>query len=108
MRAPADNFQVSVTVVDAATGQPVAASYKRHPGGYPTSRWPLSRYVRDVHRFQLPPDLAPGTYLIQVALWECAADLPDCRADQQLAFFDEMGNPMGGSLVLPVLLTAGG
>jgi hypothetical protein len=105
VRPLADNLQVTVNLVDAGTGRRVAQSYKRHLGGYPTTRWPSNRYVRDVHRLSLSESVPPGNYLLQVEVWDCAsAALEGCQADQRLEFFEAYGSPVGRSLVLPVLV----
>ncbi len=46
-----------------------AQSDKLNPGDYPTSRWPLDRYIRDVHEITLPNDLPPGEYWLATGLW---------------------------------------
>jgi len=105
VRPLADNLQVTVNLIEANTGQRVAQSYKRHLGGYPTTRWPSNRYMRDIHRLSLPESLPPGNYLIQVEVWNCpAAGLAGCQPDQRLEFFEAYGNPVGPSVVLPVLV----
>ncbi|MDT8305403.1 MAG: hypothetical protein RRC07_05660, partial [Anaerolineae bacterium] len=63
-----ENYQVFVHLVDG-DGALVAQSDKLNPGDFPTRRWPLEKYVRDQHRLALPPDLAPGDYLLSAGLW---------------------------------------
>lgn len=46
-----------------------AQSDKLNPGDYPTSRWPVDQYVRDVHRITIPPDTPPGEYWLSTGLW---------------------------------------
>ncbi|MCA9956463.1 MAG: hypothetical protein KC434_17160, partial [Anaerolineales bacterium] len=50
-------------------GALAAQSDHLNPGDFPTRRWPLDKYVRDVHVLQLPPDLPPGEYTINAGLW---------------------------------------
>ena len=101
-----DNFQITVSLVDANNGLRTVQSYRRHIGGYPTSRWPRDRYIRDSHRLQIPPSLMPGTYLLVVELWQCEVASPGvCQTARRLAFFDERGAPVGDSLALPVIMT---
>lgn len=40
-----------------------------NPGGLPTTRWPLDRYVQDPHRVQIRPGTPPGEYRLQVGLY---------------------------------------
>ncbi|MBK9051863.1 MAG: hypothetical protein IPL78_13415 [Chloroflexi bacterium] len=46
-----------------------AQSDKLNPGDYPTSRWPIDQYVRDVHRLTIPADTPPGEYWLSTGLW---------------------------------------
>ncbi len=62
------NFQVFLHLLDA-TGTPPAQSDKLNPGEFPTSRWPMDKYVRDVHRLRLPATLAPGNYVLSTGMW---------------------------------------
>lgn len=106
VRQPVDNFQVTVSLTDAADGERVVQSYKRHVGGYPTTRWPLDRYVRDRHILALPTDIEPGDYLLSVELWRCSASaLGACQPQRRMEFFGERGAPLGRALVLPLLVT---
>ncbi len=43
-----------------------------HPGEMPTtaSPWQEERYIRDVHRIQIPKDLPPGPYRIKIGLYK--------------------------------------
>lgn len=62
------NYQVFVhltSVPEHTWGQ----SDKLNPGDYPTTRWPLDRYVRDPHRLVIPPGTPPGQYTLRVGLW---------------------------------------
>lgn len=43
-----------------------------NPGGLPTSRWPSDKYVWDEYAIQLPQQLPPGTYRINVGLYSMA------------------------------------
>ncbi|MBN1965449.1 MAG: hypothetical protein JW910_12440, partial [Anaerolineae bacterium] len=104
VRPPAENLHVTVTLTDLA-GERVALSYRRHVGGYPTTRWLGSRYVRDQHRLEIPADLPPGQYLVQVALWDCpASTLGACQLEQRVEFYDERGTLLGQSLTLPIFV----
>jgi hypothetical protein len=41
-------------------------------GGFPTTRWPLDKYVWDVYRIQVPADVPPGRYMLNVGLYSLA------------------------------------
>ncbi|MBK8899841.1 MAG: hypothetical protein IPM53_01535 [Anaerolineaceae bacterium] len=62
------NFQSFVHLL-RPDGSLAAQSDHLNPGEFPTRRWPLDKYVRDVHVLQLPPDLPPGEYTINAGLW---------------------------------------
>lgn len=50
-------------------GSLAAQSDHLNPGDFPTRRWPLDKYVRDVHVLQLPANLPPGDYALTAGLW---------------------------------------
>lgn len=63
------DYTVFVHLIDSngvikaqADGQPMN-------GDHPTSLWELGEIVRDVHSVKLPPDLAPGTYRLEIGLY---------------------------------------
>lgn len=62
------NYQVFVHLLKP-DGFLAAQSDKLNPADFPTRRWPLDKYVRDVHTLVLPPDFAPGEYTISAGLW---------------------------------------
>lgn len=63
-----ENYQVFVHLV-CPEGQAWAQSDHLNPGGFPTSRWPLDRYVWDEHQIRLPDTLPPGEYRLSVGLY---------------------------------------
>jgi hypothetical protein len=91
------NYQVFVhltTVPEHAWGQ----SDKLNPGDYPTSRWPLDRYVRDLHSFTIPLGTPPGEYTLRVGLWNFTTGV------RQLVLAAD-GRILGDSISLPVPIT---
>jgi hypothetical protein len=40
-----------------------------NPGGLPTTRWPIDKYVWDEYRVDIPPDTPPGEYQVNVGLY---------------------------------------
>jgi hypothetical protein len=57
-----------------AAGQPIATSLAAPQDGfYPTWRWRPGESVADQRRIRLPPDLAPGTYQVEVRVHDFAA-----------------------------------
>lgn len=62
------NYQSFVHVL-TPTGQLVAQHDKLNPAEFPTTRWPLDKYVRDEYTLTLPPDLPPGDYTVVTGFW---------------------------------------
>src|SRR5574341_166343 len=75
-----------------------AQSDKLNPGDYPTSRWPMDRYVRDPHTLTIPPGTPPGQYSVLVGLWNHGSGI------RQLVL-DEDGTILGDAIKLPVSVT---
>ena len=85
------NFQVFLhllTPEDALAAQ----SDKLNPGEFPTKRWPMDKYVRDVHRLDIPQDLPPGTYRLSTGMWVQ-------EEGWRLPLFDEDGRQIGDHFV---------
>jgi hypothetical protein len=74
-------------------GSLAAQSDHLNPGEFPTRRWPLDRYVRDVHTLQLPTNLPPGEYEMTAGLWVQTEGW-------RLPLLDENGNQMDDKVVL--------
>jgi hypothetical protein len=95
------NYQVFVHLVgpsDRLWGQPLRD--KLNPGDFPTTWWPLDKYVLDDYTtpesvVRVKPDAPPGEYEIAVGLYTLA---DGARAP----VFDANGNYAGDSIVLPV------
>ncbi|MCP4360060.1 MAG: hypothetical protein GY796_18805 [Chloroflexi bacterium] len=62
------NFQAFLHLLQP-DGVLVTQSHKLNPGDFPTKRWLLDKYVRDVHYLGLPVDLPPGEYIVSTGLW---------------------------------------
>ena len=86
------NYQVFVHVL-RPDGELVTQSHKLNPGEFPTRRWPLERYVWDEHELLLPPDMAPGEYIVATGLWVQAEGW-------RLPVLDESGKQAGDNYVL--------
>jgi hypothetical protein len=64
-----------------------------NPGGYPTARWPLDKYVWDEYEIYVAPDTPPGVYSLNVGLYLMSEGY-------RLRRLDEEGNPVGDSFVI--------
>ncbi|HNS38873.1 MAG TPA: 6-pyruvoyl-tetrahydropterin synthase-related protein [Promineifilum sp.] len=62
------DYQVFVHILDA-NGVLVAQSDKINPGEFPTHRWPLNKYVPDIHHITLPASLPSGEYTVATGMW---------------------------------------
>jgi hypothetical protein len=59
----------------------------------PTSTWQPGEELRDEHRLRLPPDLAPGTYRLQVGAydWQTLERLPVIEDNIPINNYVEIG-----------------
>ncbi|HXV98097.1 MAG TPA: hypothetical protein VEC93_06705, partial [Anaerolineae bacterium] len=48
--------------------------------GYPTTEWQAGQIVQDPWRLELPPDLKPGPYDLEVALFDAASEAEVTRS----------------------------
>lgn len=87
-----ENYQVFVHVGVPGV-EPVGQSDKLNPGDFPTTRWPLDKYVWDDHRVTIKPDTPPGDYRLIVGLYT----LGDGRRAPVL---DDQGQVTGDAVIL--------
>jgi hypothetical protein len=92
LRPVPTNYQVFVHLRDHA-GAVVAQSDRLNPGDYPTEWWPLTKYVRDEHRLEIPAELPAGVYDLAVGLWTMGEGV-------RLPVADGDGQPVGDSIFL--------
>jgi len=64
-----------------------------NPGGLPTTRWPLDKYVWDEYEIRVLPETEPGEYVLNVGLYSAAGGY-------RLQRYDESGQPVGDSIVI--------
>lgn len=86
------NYQAFVHLL-RPDGSLVTQSHKLNPGDFPTRRWPTDKYVRDIHYFQIPADVAPGTYTVATGLWVQ-------NEGWRLPLLDAQGAQIGDSVTL--------
>jgi hypothetical protein len=90
------NYQVFAHLTNPATtlwGQ----SDKLNPGDFPSTRWPLDRFVWDDHRLRVLPGTPPGEYRLAVGLY-------DLGSGQRAPVFAETGQIVGDSVVLDTVV----
>lgn len=64
-----------------------------NPGGLPTTRWPLDRYVWDEYEFRVLPGTPPGEYVLNVGLYSVTGGY-------RLQRYDEGGQVVSDSVVI--------
>ena len=92
-----ESYTVFVHLIDAANRPLVTLDYTPLGGSAPTHLWipkwlPGQRYL-DPYRLPLPDDLAPGTYYVEVGLYEMVSK-------RRLHMADAAGNLIGDRLIL--------
>lgn len=87
------DYSISVQLVDER-GFVYGQRDSQHPGGYPTSRWTLSDYARDVHQISLAPGTPPGEYRLRVGVYRVGAS-------SGLSILDVNGAPAGTAFDVP-------
>ena len=90
------DYAISVQLVDER-GFVYGQRDSQHPGGYPTSRWTLSDYVRDVHEIPLAAGTPPGEYRLRVGVYRVGAP-------SGLNILDANGAPAGTSLDMAAVM----
>ena len=63
---------------------------------YPTSEWQPGQIIADQHAIPLTPEVAPGSYRLDIGLY-----LPDTF--ERLDVLDEAGNPAGTHITLQMV-----
>jgi hypothetical protein len=64
-----------------------------NPGGLPTTRWPVDKYVWDEYEIRVLPGTPPGEYSINVGV-------PLWASNHRLLRYDEAGQVAGDSVVI--------
>ena len=96
-----ESYTVFVHLIDAANRPLVTLDYTPLGGSAPTHLWipkwlPGQQYL-DPYRLVLPGDLPPGTYYIEVGLYEMVGQ-------RRLQMADTMGNLIGDRLILGAIV----
>ncbi len=90
------NYQVFVHLTNPATtlwGQ----SDKLNPGNFPSTRWPLDKFVWDDHRLSVLPGTPRGEYRLAVGLY-------DLGSGQRVPVLDDRGRIVGDHVVLDTIV----
>lgn len=103
--APAEeSYTVFVHLIDPENRPLVALDYTPLGGSAPTHlwipKWLVGQRMLDPYRLVIPPDIAPGTYYIEVGLYEMVSG-------RRLHMADEVGNLIGDRLILGPIVVPG-
>lgn len=92
-----ESYTVFVHLIDLANRPLVALDYTPLGGAMPTHlwipKWLPGQQMLDPYRLQIPPDLPPGEYLIEVGLYEMTSG-------RRLHIADQLGNLVGDRYIL--------
>lgn len=106
---PQQSYTVFVHLIDAANQPLVALDYTPLGGSTPTylwiPKWLPDQQMVDPYRLQIPPDLPPGTYAIEVGLYETAYE---AAVGRRLHIADQQGNIVGDRYILGAVVVGGG
>jgi hypothetical protein len=87
------DYTVFVHLVDSNGEVRAQVDAQPRGGAYPTSIWDAGELIRDDYALALPRDLAPGTYGIEIGVYE----YPSLA---RLAVSDASGKALGDHLIL--------
>jgi hypothetical protein len=92
-----ESYTIFVHLIDLANRPILALDYTPLGGAAPTHLWipkwlPGQQFI-DPYRLQIPDDLPPGTYLIEVGLYEMVGG-------RRLHIADQQGNTVGDRYIL--------
>ena len=100
-----ESYTVFVHLIDQANQPLVTLDYTPLGGSMPTHlwfpKWLPGQQMRDPYRLQIPPDLLPGTYLIEVGLYEMVGK-------RRLHISDPAGNLSGDRYILGTVVVGDG
>jgi hypothetical protein len=65
------NYSIAVHLIDHQ-GRRYGQKDSQHPAGYPTSRWQVDTYARDLHRLAIWPATPPGEYILLIDVYDAA------------------------------------
>ncbi|MFO7680090.1 MAG: hypothetical protein R6X34_08565, partial [Chloroflexota bacterium] len=96
--APAEeSYTIFIHLIDAANRPVAGIDYTPLGGSMPTHlwipKWLPGQTMRDPYRLQIPPDLPPGTYYLEVGLYEMVGG-------RRLHISDQTGNLAGDRFIL--------
>ena len=88
------DWTVFVHLVDPQGKTVFADNRQPRAGAFPTGQWNTGDWIEDIRTFTLPPTLAPGTYHIQIGMYNAEGTL------ERLGVQNAAGEPIGDSIDL--------
>ncbi len=97
LASPTDSYTVFLHLIDLANKPLVTLDYTPLGGSTPTHlwipKWLPDQRLLDPYRLEIPEELPPGTYLIEVGLYEMTSK-------RRLHISDAEGNLVGDRYIL--------
>ena len=90
------NYQVFVHLAQPGL-PPWGQSDKLNPGDFPTTRWPLDKFVWDDHQLKVRSDTPPGDYRLSVGLYTLSDG-------QRVPVMDDKGQIIGDNVPLETIV----
>lgn len=76
LREVASDYIIRLRLLDAEGREVFAAEQRPQSGESPTLTWPAGQTLRDAHRLELPGDLMPGRYTVDLVVFDAASGAP--------------------------------
>jgi hypothetical protein len=99
-----ENYHARISLVDLSSLERVFQSEFQQPAGFSIQRWLTNLYVLDQHNFDLPDNIQPAQYGINIEVFECEQS-SQCQDASRLTFFDSQGVQIGQEVLLPTIIT---
>jgi hypothetical protein len=96
------NYRLRAYLLSLQTGATIGHTTDRLVGHYPARRWIPNYFVTDRIAIPIPAAAPPGEYAFALEVLNC---IIACDQAPRLRFFDRSGALIGGTLVIPVVIT---
>lgn len=100
-----ESMQSELWLLQPGDLAPRVRSVHRFAGGVSSLEWSMGKRVRDRFMLYLPSDLAPGDYMLRVAVGECTSrSLLPCERIAGLDSFSALGQREPDAVTIPVVI----
>lgn len=99
-----EHYQVQIYLQNTSSNQRIRwqESDFQIPSGYPTNRWTTDSFIRDHYELYIPSSIPLGNYNIAVEIFACQSN---CARNRRVTFFDNQGQVIGHTFLLPNQIT---